>query len=97
MIHSDPPIGAIALAMKFQCAAGKSKSFNRHREHDVSVFASCGHEVFSGNDLIPVEYDDEEIDHDQGCFVPVIVTGYYCPKCAAEGKADGRYRTPKHC
>lgn len=61
----------------------------------MSVFASCGCEVFSGDDLIPVEYDDEEIDHDAGCFVSVLVTGFYCPKCAEGGFKDGRYRRPK--
>jgi len=58
----------------------------------MSVFASCGHEVSSGDDLVPVEFDDEDIDHDAGCFVPVIVTGLYCPKCAETGFKDGRYR-----
>lgn len=58
----------------------------------MSIFASCGHEVFSGNDLMPVEYDDEEIDHDAGCFVPVTVMGVYCPKCADEGVKAGWLR-----
>lgn len=26
----------------------------------MSIIASCGHEVYSGNDLVPVEYDEEE-------------------------------------
>lgn len=60
------------------------------------LFASCGHEVFSGNDLIPVEYDDEEIDYDAKRFVPVLVMASYCPKCAKEGLAAGvlRHWTP---
>lgn len=61
----------------------------------MSLFASCGHEVFSGEDLIPIEYDDEEIDHDAGCFVPVVVMGVYCPKCAEAGFKSGRYRHVK--
>lgn len=65
---------------------------NRHRERDVSLTASCGHLVASVDDLVPVEYDDEDIDHDAGCFVPVTVSGVYCPKCAKDGIDAGHLR-----
>ena len=61
----------------------------------MSVFASCGHKVEDMDDLVHIEFDDEDIDHDAGCFVPVVVTGLYCPKCATEGLAAGRYRRPQ--
>ena len=56
------------------------------------ITASCGCTVFSGNDLIPVEYDDEEINFDTGEFEPVTVTAPYCPKCAADGIKKGYLR-----
>lgn len=49
-----------------------------------SIIASCGHEVFSGNDCIPVEYTDEDIDHDQQKIVPVTIVATFCPACAAK-------------
>lgn len=58
----------------------------------MAVFASCGCEVFSGNDLIPVEYDDEEINFDTQQFEPVTITGQYCPKCADKGIKAGYLR-----
>lgn len=58
----------------------------------MAIFASCGHEVFSGNDLIPVEYDDEDIDFDAQAFVPVVVMASYCPACADEGVKAGHLR-----
>ena len=48
------------------------------------AFASCGHEVPSVNDLIPVEYTDEDIDHDAGRFVQVTVSAVFCPTCASK-------------
>lgn len=64
----------------------------------MAIFCSCGHEVFSGNDMVPVEYDDEDIDFDapgDPVFVPVIVTATYCPKCAADGLKAGTLRVPR--
>jgi len=49
-----------------------------------SIICSCGHEVFSGNDMIPVEHSDEVIDHDEQRFVPCIVSATFCPACAAK-------------
>jgi len=49
------------------------------------MIASCGCEVSSIDELIDVEYDDEEVDFDAGEFKPIIVIGAYCPKCAAAG------------
>ena len=50
------------------------------------VIASCGHEVFSGNDMIPVEFTDEEIDWDAPTvmFKPVTIMATFCPACAAK-------------
>lgn len=56
------------------------------------IIASCGHEVFSGNDMIPVEYDSEDIDHDAQEFVPVTAMAVYCPKCAEDGVRAGWLR-----
>jgi hypothetical protein len=61
----------------------------------MAIFASCGHEVFSGNDMIPVEYDDEDIDFDEGVFVPVTIIATYCPKCANEGERAGWLRVAR--
>lgn len=60
----------------------------------MPIFASCGHEVHSGSDLIPVEYDDEEIDFDgpEPGFVPVTIQAQYCPECAAKGINEGTLR-----
>lgn len=62
----------------------------------MSIICTCGHEVFSGNDCIPVEYDDEDIDFDgpEPGFVPVIVTATWCPRCADDGLKSGRVRKP---
>ena len=48
----------------------------------MAIFASCGCEVQSGNDLVPVEYDDEEINFDTHQFEPVTIIETYCRKCA---------------
>ena len=60
----------------------------------MSITCSCGHQVFSGNDMIPVEYDDEDIDFGgaEPGFAPVTIQATYCPKCAAEGKETGTLR-----
>lgn len=58
----------------------------------MTIFASCGHPIEDMDDLIHIEYDDETIDYDAGCFVPTLVTGVYCPKCASSGIADGWLR-----
>jgi hypothetical protein len=58
----------------------------------MPIFASCGHAVESVDDFVHVEYDSEDIDHDAGCFVPVLVTGVYCPACAEEGMRAGWLR-----
>lgn len=60
----------------------------------MAILCSCGHEVHSGNDMIPVEYDDEEVDFDgpEPGFVPVTVMAVYCPKCADEGIRGGYLR-----
>ena len=50
----------------------------------MPIIASCGHEVFSGNDCIPVEYTDEEIDHYMEAIVPVTIQATFCPACAAK-------------
>ena len=60
----------------------------------MAIICTCGHEVHSGNDMIQVEYDDEDIDFDgpEPGFVPVLVTATYCPKCASEGQKAGTLR-----
>lgn len=60
----------------------------------MGIYCTCGHEVFSGNDMIPVEYDDEDIDFDgpEPVFVPVTILATYCPKCTDEGVKSGRVR-----
>ena len=49
-----------------------------------NVIASCGHGVFSGNDMIQVEYTDEEIDFDMKAVIPVTIMATFCPACAAK-------------
>lgn len=67
----------------------------------MALICSCGHEVFSGNDCIPVEYDDEDIDFDADDegprFVQVTVMSVYCPACAKEGVESGRLRLQEGC
>lgn len=58
----------------------------------MPVFATCGHEVFSGNDMIPVEYETEEVDFDTKRLVPVTIMATYCPACADEGVKGGYLR-----
>lgn len=60
----------------------------------MAIVCTCGHEVFSGNDCILVEYDDEDIDFDgpEPRFAPVTVSATYCPKCANEGVKSGSVR-----
>lgn len=55
----------------------------------MTIICSCGHEAFSGNDMITVEYDSEEIDFDTEKFVPVTIQATYCPKCADLGNRQG--------
>jgi hypothetical protein len=64
------------------------------REVEMSITASCGHEVFSGNDLIPVEYDDEDINFDgpEPGFEPCIIMASYCRACAERGLKAGYLR-----
>lgn len=58
----------------------------------MAIICSCGCEVFSGNDCIPVEYDDEEINFDTKQFEPVTIMATYCPKCADAGIKAGHLR-----
>jgi hypothetical protein len=58
----------------------------------VSVFASCGCEVHSGDGMVPVEFDDEAIDHDARDIVPVVTMAIYCRKCAKLGSDQGWLR-----
>ncbi len=44
-----------------------------------SIVATCGHEVFSWNDVFPVEYPDTD---ERGS--PVIVEAMFCRQCAAK-------------
>lgn len=60
----------------------------------MSIITSCGHEVFSGNDCIPVEYPDTDIDYDALEIVPVMVMAVWCPACAANvGDIGGKIVT----
>jgi hypothetical protein len=45
------------------------------------TIASCGHEVASSDDLVDVEYEDEDCIAGEG-FVPVTVNAVYCRPCA---------------
>jgi len=58
----------------------------------MPIIASCGCEVHSGDDLIPVEYDDEEINFDTQQFEAITVIATYCRKCADKGIRDGNLR-----
>lgn len=62
----------------------------------MTVFATCGHEVFSVDDLIPVEYDSGEIDHTAKEFVPAVASAVYCPACADDGVRAGWLRVGQY-
>lgn len=58
-----------------------------------TITASCGHQVQSIADLVPVQFEDEEWVPIDG-YVPVTVYADYCAECAGrlalQGAQDGK-------
>lgn len=48
-----------------------------------SVTGSCGHKLGDDEEIVPVIYRGESLDIPYG-FVPALVYGAFCPKCAKE-------------
>ena len=46
------------------------------------IVASCGHQVPDLDDLVPIAYGDEVIDHDDGGYIRCIVYKDVCSECA---------------
>lgn len=53
-----------------------------------SITASCGHKLADGEEGVDVIYKDEQCLAVEG-FIPVIVYGYFCQKCAAKWRSEG--------